>query len=246
MQHFDLIVIIIGVVLIFAGVILFITGKVVSQNNQVEAFGIKVNFNNPSLMLLVAGIGMVLVPRLLPAPDPLQNLPPSAAGFPANQPNTEVITSPNDSSPGKDLPDASAQNNHSSSTNQTPSMTTIAQEETQPKPSLSGAFDLVGYRINNVPQDLTGSMEIYPIDQNRYQWMVSLDSYNVYGMPEVFLYSGLLYQQNQQWLLRITSTNDLTWIDNGPVPANVTKQDDRLSFAYLYNGSHIQLTWEEN
>ena len=254
MQHFDLIVIIIGVVLIVAGVILFITGKVVSQSNQIEAFGIKLHFNNPSLMLLVAGIGMVLVPRLLPAPDPLENLPPSAAGIPSIQqdPDSLDVSSANKSPPpssqvdlthGSISPGTLAQTTKADASNK---MSDIAKQETNPAPVLSGAFDLIGYRINNVPQDLTGSMEIYPIDQSRYQWMVSLDSYNVYGMPEVYLYSGLLYQQNQQWLLRITSSNDLSWIDNGPVPAKVVRQGEKLTFEYLYSGSHIQLTWEED
>lgn len=72
--------------------ILFVTGKFVSQNNQIEGFGIKLNFNNPSFLLVVAGIGVVLVPRVLPDPARLSQLPPPAARILGVQQTSTVNT----------------------------------------------------------------------------------------------------------------------------------------------------------
>ena len=67
METFDLVVMGVGGLLITAGCVLFVTGKVAGSDNQIKAFGIKMDVNNPSLLLLAAGIGLLLVPRLLPA-----------------------------------------------------------------------------------------------------------------------------------------------------------------------------------
>ncbi|MGD2064276.1 MAG: hypothetical protein PVF51_11935, partial [Nitrospirota bacterium] len=61
MELFDLVVMIVGGLLIAGGCMLFVTGKVAGSNNKIEAFGIKMDVSNPSLILLAAGIGLLLV-----------------------------------------------------------------------------------------------------------------------------------------------------------------------------------------
>ncbi len=53
------------------GLFIFVTGKTASedeksQSNRFEAFGIKIDVNNPSLILIILGVVMMLAPRILP------------------------------------------------------------------------------------------------------------------------------------------------------------------------------------
>ncbi len=67
MTTFDHIVMIVGFALIVIGLILFIMRKKESSNSDhVEGFGIKLNVRNPSIILIILGSGLLLVPRLLP------------------------------------------------------------------------------------------------------------------------------------------------------------------------------------
>ena len=86
MEVFDYVSMAVGSLLIVIGLFLFVSGKKDSaKSNQVEGFGIKLNVSNPSIILIVLGIGLLLVPRLLPKstvpPDaqpiqPIQPTPP--------------------------------------------------------------------------------------------------------------------------------------------------------------------------
>lgn len=60
-----------GLGLLSVGIYVFITGKSTSeekkqQSNRFEAFGIKIDVNNPSLILIILGVVMMLAPKLMP------------------------------------------------------------------------------------------------------------------------------------------------------------------------------------
>ncbi|RDH83604.1 MAG: hypothetical protein DIZ78_13900 [endosymbiont of Escarpia spicata] len=60
-----------GLGLLIIGLFIFVTGKSASedeksQSNRFEAFGIKIDVNNPSLILIILGVVMMLAPRILP------------------------------------------------------------------------------------------------------------------------------------------------------------------------------------
>ncbi|RLJ17466.1 hypothetical protein DJ031_14175 [bacterium endosymbiont of Escarpia laminata] len=60
-----------GLGLLIVGLFIFVTGKSASkeeksQSNRFEAFGIKIDVNNPSLILIILGVVMMLAPRILP------------------------------------------------------------------------------------------------------------------------------------------------------------------------------------
>ncbi|QYZ64540.1 MAG: hypothetical protein OI74_06160 [Gammaproteobacteria bacterium (ex Lamellibrachia satsuma)] len=60
-----------GLGLLIVGLFIFVTGKTASedeksQSNRFEAFGIKIDVNNPSLILIILGVVMMLAPRILP------------------------------------------------------------------------------------------------------------------------------------------------------------------------------------
>lgn len=65
---FDTILVTAGVVLVITGLVMFIRSKTSTQASSVEAFGIKLNVTHPSLILVLAGVGLMLAPRLLPEP----------------------------------------------------------------------------------------------------------------------------------------------------------------------------------
>ncbi|MDY6929668.1 MAG: hypothetical protein SWN10_21535 [Pseudomonadota bacterium] len=69
---FDTFIVAVGAALVLVGLYLFISGKQGdgSRNSNVEGFGIKINVSNPSIILVVIGIGLILLPMFLPnAPD---------------------------------------------------------------------------------------------------------------------------------------------------------------------------------
>lgn len=63
---FDSLLVIAGLTLVIVGVVMFIYSKTASAASSVEAFGIKLNVTHPSLILVLAGVGLMLAPRLLP------------------------------------------------------------------------------------------------------------------------------------------------------------------------------------
>ena len=65
---FDTLLLLAGLVLVVTGVVMFIYSKTSTQASSVEAFGIKLNVTHPSLILVLAGVGLMLAPRLLPEP----------------------------------------------------------------------------------------------------------------------------------------------------------------------------------
>ena len=66
MDIFDYVIMTVGGALTIIGLILFVLGKKEGGSNNVEGFGIKLNVSNPSIILIVFGVGLLLVPRLLP------------------------------------------------------------------------------------------------------------------------------------------------------------------------------------
>lgn len=99
----DGLLVIAGLVLVVTGIVMFIRSKSSTDPSSVEAFGIKLNVTHPSLILVLAGVGLMLAPRLLPElpgkialpetkveatapspPDPQASMsPPPAAATPA-------------------------------------------------------------------------------------------------------------------------------------------------------------------
>lgn len=69
MFEIDIVLIAVGALLTLVGAVQFVRGKVGDKPSKVEAFGIKLDVTNPSLILILAGVGLMLAPKLLPEPD---------------------------------------------------------------------------------------------------------------------------------------------------------------------------------
>ena len=63
---FDSLLVLAGLVLVASGLVMFVRSKNSTDPSSVEAFGIKLNVTHPSLILVLAGVGLMLAPRLLP------------------------------------------------------------------------------------------------------------------------------------------------------------------------------------
>ena len=85
---FDTVLVVAGVVLVITGLVMFIRSKTSTQASSVEAFGIKLNVTHPSLILVLAGVGLMLAPRLLPEPADKARKPEPAAVAEAPPPQT--------------------------------------------------------------------------------------------------------------------------------------------------------------
>jgi uncharacterized protein YjeT (DUF2065 family) len=88
----DTLLVIAGLILVATGLVMFIYSKTSSQASSVEAFGIKLNVTHPSLILVLAGVGLMLAPRLLP-------------GLPgkADKPEPPIIAQPGPAAPAPSL-----------------------------------------------------------------------------------------------------------------------------------------------
>lgn len=82
MSIIDIIFMIFGAVLILAGLYLFIANKKDASSNHVEGFGIKLNVSNPSIILILSGVGLLVLPRFMPE----QKIEPAPHSKPVPQP----------------------------------------------------------------------------------------------------------------------------------------------------------------
>ena len=114
----DTLLVLAGLVLVATGLVMFIYSKTSTQASSVEAFGIKLNVTHPSLILVLAGVGLMLAPRLLPelpgkpdTPEPAAVAeapkPQAAAPTLGERPETAVTPSP-PSAPASPIPMAAA------------------------------------------------------------------------------------------------------------------------------------------
>ena len=84
----DSLLVLAGLVLVVTGLVMFIRSKTSTGASSVETFGIKLNVTHPSLILVLAGVGLMLAPRLLPehASKADKPEPPVVAEAPQAQP----------------------------------------------------------------------------------------------------------------------------------------------------------------
>jgi hypothetical protein len=85
MSIIDIVFMFFGALLIIVGLYLFVSGKKGISSNHVEGFGIKLNVSNPSIILILSGIGLLVLPRFMPD----NNIKASPTNL-VSKPNVEV------------------------------------------------------------------------------------------------------------------------------------------------------------
>lgn len=142
MSPFDLVLMSVGALLTLVGVYLFASGKMRDKASRVEAFGIKLDVTNPSLILILAGVGLMLVPRFVPEPV-IPEFPkptasetaqaPALSPAPAPQPPSAAPSSPPSVPAATPSPSSAATSGAGSTAASPPSVAT------RPVPSASSA-----------------------------------------------------------------------------------------------------------
>ncbi|MBL3590094.1 MAG: hypothetical protein JMN24_09925 [gamma proteobacterium endosymbiont of Lamellibrachia anaximandri] len=94
-----------GLGLLIVGLFIFVTGKTASedeksQSNRFEAFGIKIDVNNPSLILIILGVVMMLAPRILPQ-QTAELVPPGTTASSIPPPSSTQVLPKQESVPAK-------------------------------------------------------------------------------------------------------------------------------------------------
>jgi len=221
METFDLVVMGVGGLLITAGCVLFVTGKVAGSHNQIEAFGIKMDVNNPSLLLLATGIGLLLVPRLLPA---RRDTPPSLV----------AVGVPPGGHAGTPTP----------ATDEIPRPTPPASSEAPPAPSIAGNYVLLSATENGVLTHVQAVLAISEAVADRYAWYSVFQVYDQYAGAQTFEYSGEMARRGAAWAMVILASNDPHWYGRQQIPLQLAVDEETLELNYVYNGARIVSLWE--
>lgn len=240
METFDFIIIGLGIALIAIGLFLFISGKRDSENsNQVEGFGIKLNISNPSIILIVFGIGLVVFPRLMSNGGPVQ----------------EIINNP--------LPNLIEQiepTPQSSTVNSNVIKPAVTKSKPNPTPQFSekpsapsaffprGTWYLSQYHENGVDLsgNIEGSIRFNQRNENSSDWYADMVAVDGWGNVMNYYYNGIINAFPGGYDIDTQSSNDPTFSRQGSTRL-VMQMDNpnSLHMEYMFNGSLIILHWAQ-
>ncbi len=253
MELFDYIIMAVGSSLIIIGLFLFISGKKESaKGNQLEGFGIKLNVSNPSILLIVFGIGLLLVPRLLPNP------PVESATAPSPSITVSPITEPPAQAQPQAQPQAQAQVQPQAQPQaESASAGLIAQPVEQaevvpvysPPPSVflpAGVWQLSGYEENGMDYSGNAQASINFVGQSptNTAWAANYVFADVLGNVSNYQYQGLISGNGSAYNMAITASNDPDFFAQGAIPLDLFLEDGGvLHMEYVYNGTSLILHW---
>lgn len=236
MQIFDYVIMGVGGVLILIGVMLFISGKKESANqNEVQGFGIRLNVSNPSIILIVLGIGLILVPRLLPHQP--------------GQPDIGVKPAAQDSAPQRIT---NKQARRPLPTEQLQQQPIEAQQRPAPKrlqDSISlfppGEWQLDDYELNGIDISMStdAQMTISALSSTRSRWHSTFSLQDMWGNQVTYSYTGSVWQKDAQYWLRIENTDDPSFTGQLETPVELLIEGHRLHMRYSLLGNNILLHW---
>ncbi|MCW8866235.1 MAG: hypothetical protein OQK09_08835 [Colwellia sp.] len=230
MTTFDQIVMIVGCALIVIGLILFVMRKKESSHSDhVEGFGIKLNVSNPSIILIILGSGLLLVPRLLP-----QNST-------ATQPQI-----PNQADKMKVEPISTEQpviDNTSISTN---------KQQSRPRavePSVyfpTGQWQLSSYEENgiNLSANIRGTLVFTKQSDTVYRWSSDFVFMNDWGNMVNYQYQGTTSFTRNAYEISFLSSTDPSFSPQHSIPLELKLENGvQLHMKYWYDNSQILLHW---
>jgi len=238
MEVFDIVVMGFGGLLVIAGFVLFASGKLVGTNNKVELLGVKMDVNNPSLLLMGAGIGLLLVPRLLPAPK--QERPSSTYAGPSNaatRPVPQPAAQPPVASGGHER---SVEEPQSTASNVAPAPDPVPL----PMPSLAGRYALVSYMEDGAYYNVPAVLTVVPKNDRQYGWVAAYQAYDAFAGVQVRQSQGWFIRRGSRWLVRVTASNDPEWYDEGEVPLSLRTDGTAMELRYTYNDADIVAVWQ--
>jgi hypothetical protein len=226
MDTFDYVIASFGAVLIVIGLYLFVAGKIDStSSSNVEGFGIKLNISNPSILLIVIGVLLLLVPRLLPngSPQPQSNADPTVVFQPTAMPGEQNGVS------------------------ETAPQNVVMPEQT--KVFLpSGVWQLSSYSESGVDlsTNISGSMTFVSTSQLSVSWSSNFLSRDYLGNVYNYSYQGVTSSDGNNYSMTISNSNDPNFFTQGPIPLELKMENNGiLHMRYIYQGEEILLHWQQ-
>ena len=233
MELFDYIIMAVGGLLIAIGLFLFISGKKESaKSNQVEGFGIKLNVSNPSIILIVLGIGLLLVPRLLPtnSVESTTDLNQTTAARSTISPQIQA---------------ESANTGLVAESFEEPAVIPVPK----PPPSIFlpiGTWQLSGYELDSVDYsgNYQGSINFVGQSSTTTAWGSNFMIVDVWGNVANYQYEGMISGSGTGYYISITASNDPSFFAEGAIPLDLKLENGGvLHMSYVSNGTNILMHW---
>jgi hypothetical protein len=238
MDTVDYVIMGVGGALIVIGLYLYISGKKEKESaSNLEGFGIKLNVSNPSILLIVVGVLLLLVPRFFPKGPPSHVEPahinPVVPVDIVSQPESIQRLKGKDTSASADI-----------------------ERVTKPSkyPPVQGAFLPAGtwqpnsYSENGVDlsANVSGTMNFTSQNIMSVQWNSNFVSQDLWGNVYDYSYQGQITNQNNIYTLNISASNDPSFIRQAPVPLELLQENGGiLHMRYVYQGTEILLHWQQ-
>ncbi len=242
---FDYVIIGLGIALIIIGLFLFVSSKKgTPSSNQVEGFGIKLNVSNPSIILIVFGIGLVLFPRIMP-------------NKPVDKDFTK-ITPPTDQASGNEqqtaggftpavnaMPDNTPPANTSSVNNtREPVVTRNSSNIYFP----NGTWQLTQYEENgyDLSANVRGSINFVSRSQNTQNWIADFQIGDGWGNVQNNQYVGTINAAPGGYTIETQSSTDPQFFRQAP--SNLIMKLDSpnaLHMEYMSFGSMVILHFRQ-
>lgn len=238
MDAFDYLIMTVGGALIVVGLYLYISGKKDGgSTNNLEGFGIKLNVSNPSILLIMVGVLLLLVPRFFPkASSPIKTIP-----------TVKNTTEP------KIIEELSYQEQErdTGETKEVPALEpSTKQRQTPPIQRAflpSGVWQLSSYSENGIDlsANIMGTMNFISQSAQSVNWSSSFVSTDIWGNMYNYNYQGITSSNGNTYTLSITASNESSFIRQAPVPLELTLEDGGiLHMRYVYLGNEILLHWQ--
>lgn len=250
MDVLDIIIMLIGAVLLVTGLALFVSGKR-SEHSQsnVEGFGVKINISNPSVLLIVFGIGLILLPRFLP--NQSQHIPmETAASAPIGRGD-----SPGQQPVIKDTPKPIPQPQPKSNAAAQPADNVVTEAApSQPavtSPSAffpTGTWQLDDYEENgiNLSGNIVGNINFQQQNQSATSWQANYQLTDIWGYVSNIYYNGTIVANGNRYTLQVLQSNDPNFMGQSTANLDMRMEaGNRLHMEYVLNGSRTITHWVE-
>lgn len=230
MDTFDYMIMAVGIVLVVVGLILFISGKKEGgSNNNVEGFGIKLNVSNPSILLIVFGVALLLVPKLLPNDRPGVDYEPPL--FVNDGTNTEGFP--------EDMPVKPELQKHDNRTSQLPENVYLP----------SGTWYLTDYSMagQDMSNLITGNINFKSQSMISSGWLSNLNMVDYWGnYLGNYQYQGVISSEGNLYYIAFYSSNAPDFVRKDAIPLELkTENAGILHMRYMFQGAEILLHWQQ-
>lgn len=239
----DIVFMVFGALLIFAGLYLFISGKKDTSSNHVEGFGIKLNVSNPSIILILSGVGLLVLPRFMPE----GNTPSPQAEVNNNKTDNTKI-------------DKSLVNDDSTINKQSPTIekNIVAKPKTQdvPPPTIAQknvffpeyTWQLNSYQENgidyNVPYQVNATMTLSNRTALKTHWATNVWVLNANGDVVSANYNGIIEFKNNSYFISFLGGSIPSFEQELDIPLEMKMEGGGiLHFSYVSKNGQEVVHW---